>query len=494
MIAMLLAMLDNMIVGTAMPTIVGDLGGLSHIAWVVSAYTLATTAATPIWGKLGDMYGRKGMFMASIAIFLAGSALCGMAQDMTQLIAFRAVQGIGAGGLMVGAMAIIGDLIPPRERGRYQGYMAAVMPLAMIGGPLLGGFITDNLDWRWAFYVNLPLGAVALLVVGLTMKLPKHRLEARIDYLGAALLTAASVSVVLVTTWGGSQYAWGSPTILGLIALALVTVAGFVFAERRAAEPIIPLSLFRDRNFSLMMVIGFMAGFGMFGAVSYLPLFQQTVQGASATNSGLLLLPLMAGSLATSLIGGSLITRTGKYKLYPILGGVALTAGSVLLGTMGLETSTLTSAVYMAIFGIGLGFLMQTTMLIAQNSAPQRQMGVASSTATYFRTIGGSIGVSMLGAVFASRVQDTLVDRLGPVAGERLASGGGQLTPKMLAALPEPVRDAYLTAVTHGVQGLFWLGAVFMAVVVVVAIFVREVPLRSFDTPAPQPEAVPEKV
>ncbi|MDX6315063.1 MAG: hypothetical protein QOF44_4527, partial [Streptomyces sp.] len=281
MIAMLLAMLDNMIVGTAMPTIVGDLGGLNHLSWVVTAYTLATAASTPIWGKLGDMYGRKGVFMTSIVIFLIGSALSGMAQDMEQLIAFRAIQGLGAGGLMVGVMAIIGDLIPPRERGKYQGMIAGVMAVAMIGGPLVGGTITDNWGWRWSFYINLPLGAVALFMISAVLHLPKKRVEARIDYLGAALLTVGITSLVLLTTWGGNQYAWGSGQIIGLLVLGVAALAAFVYAETRAAEPVLPLHIFRSRNFSLISVIGFLVGFVMFGSMTFLPLFQQIVQGAS---------------------------------------------------------------------------------------------------------------------------------------------------------------------------------------------------------------------
>ena len=483
-IAMLLAMLDNMVVGTAMPTIVGELGGLTHLAWVVTAYTLATAVATPVWGKLGDLYGRKGVFMASIVVFLIGSALAGMAQSMGELIAFRGVQGLGGGGLMVGAMAIIGDLVPPRERGRYQGLMAGVMPLAMIGGPLLGGFFTDHLTWRWAFFVNLPLGAVALLVTALTMHLPKRRTSHRIDYLGVVLLTAGITTLILAATWGGIEYPWGSATIIGLVVASVVALVAFVLWELRATEPILPMRLFRNANFSLVSALGFLVGFAMFGAVTFLPQFQQLVQGASATNSGLLLLPLMAGMLVTTLVVGHLITRTGRYRVFPILGGLFMAAGMLLLGRLTVDTTMLTTSLYMIVLGVGMGFLMQNTMLIAQNSVELKDMGAASGTATLFRTIGGSLGVSLLGAIYSSRVTEGLTARLGP-RGEELAAGGTQLTPAMLKQLPDTVRDAFMHAVTSGVSSVFLWGAGFAAIAFAVAWFVREVPLRGGDESAP---------
>ncbi|PRX01251.1 UNVERIFIED_ORG: EmrB/QacA subfamily drug resistance transporter [Actinomadura viridilutea] len=479
MIGMLLAMLDNMVVGTAMPTIVGELGGLAHLSWVVTAYTLATAAATPIWGKLGDIYGRKGMFMASIALFLLGSALAGTAQSMGQLIAFRGVQGLGAGGLMVGAMAIIGDLVPPRERGRYQGLMAAVAPLAMIGGPLLGGFVTDHLNWRWAFYVNLPLGGAALVVTALTMHLPKRpRGASRIDYVGAALLTASIVCLSLMTSWGGTEYAWGSGVIIGLGAATAVTLALFVLWEMRAADPILPLRLFRNRNFSLASVLGFLVGFAMFGAVTFLPQYQQLVQGASATNSGLLLLPLMLGMLVTALVVGQLVTRTGRYRVYPIAGGLVMAVGMLLLSGLTVDSTRLTAALFMVVLGVGMGFLMQNTMLIAQNSVPMSDMGAASGAATLFRTIGGSLGVSILGAVYSHRLTGSLTDRLGERAGEALSNGGGQLTPALLKHLPANVRDTVEHAVTAGVHNVFLWAAGFAALAFVTAWFIRETPLR----------------
>ncbi|OAH10607.1 MDR family MFS transporter [Streptomyces jeddahensis] len=477
MIAMLLAMLDNMIIGTAMPTIVGELGGLEHLSWVVTAYTLATAASTPIWGKLGDMYGRKGVFLTSIVIFLIGSALSGMAQDMGQLIGFRAIQGLGAGGLMVGVMAIIGDLIPPRERGRYQGMMAGVMALAMIGGPLVGGTITDHLGWRWSFYINLPLGAVALAAVGTVLHLPKKRTQSRIDYLGAALLAVGITAIVLVTTWGGTEYAWGSAVIMELIGIGVASLVGFYFVQTKAAEPILPLHIFRSRNFTLMSVIGFVTGFVMFGAVLFLPLYQQSVQGASATNSGLLLLPMLLAMMVVSLIAGRVTTNTGRYKVFPVAGSVLMIAGLFLLAQMDTGTSRLTSGLYMAVLGAGMGFLMQITMLVAQNSVEMRDMGVASSSTTLFRTLGSSFGVAIMGALFNHRVQDVMAERAGDL-GSQITEKSAQLDAASLAKLPAAAREAYQHAVSAGTHSAFLLGSAVAAAALLAAVFVKEVPLR----------------
>ncbi|MEU1213530.1 MDR family MFS transporter [Streptomyces sp. NPDC005791] len=480
MITMLLAMLDNLIVGTAMPTIVGELGGMEHLAWVVTAYTLATAASTPIWGKLGDLYGRKGVFLTAIVIFLIGSMLSGMAQDMGQLIGFRAVQGLGAGGLMVGVMAILGDLVPPRERGRYQGMMAGVMAVAMIGGPLVGGAITDHLGWRWSFYINLPLGAVALAMVTAVLHLPrKERSKAKVDYLGAALLTVGITAIVLVTTWGGTEYAWSSAVIMELIALGVAALVGFLFVETKAAEPIMPLHIFRNRNFSLMSVVGFMTGFVMFGAVLFLPLYQQSVQGASATNSGLLLLPMLLAMMIVSLVAGRITTSTGKYKMFPILGSVLMVTGLFLLATMDTGTTRLTSGVYMAVLGAGMGFLMQITMLVAQNSVELRDMGVASSATTLFRTLGSSFGVAIMGALFTGRVQDEMAARGGGAVTESSA----QLDASSLAKLPDAAREAYEYAVASGTHIAFLVGGSVAVVALVAAFFVQEVPLRGTAKP-----------
>ncbi|MFF4777132.1 MDR family MFS transporter [Microtetraspora fusca] len=490
MLAIMLAMLDNMIVGTAMPRIVGELNGLEYFTWVTTAYVLGTTVSTPIWGKLGDLYGRKSIFLASIVIFLVGSALCGMAgsslfggteDGMIELIAFRAVQGLGAGGLMVNAMAIVGDLVPPRERGQYQGIMAAIMSLAMIAGPLVGGFITDHLNWRWAFYVNLPIGGVALLWLILKLHLPKHRTEHRIDWLGAAVLTVGITAIVLITSWGGQQhgYPWGSWQILSLAALAVVSLAIFLPIEKRAAEPIMPLHVFANRNFSLISALGFLLGFAMFGAISFLPLFQQTVQGATATNSGLLLLPMMGASMIVSLFVGRAITKTGKYKIYPVVGGAIMAVGAWLLSLQDAKTSTLTTGVYIAVLGLGMGFLMQTTMLIAQNSVEQKDLGVASSASTFFRSIGGSFGISLFGAIFNNKLTEQLTAKLGPEMADKVASSGGRMNPAQLAQLPPQMKDGILGALADSISGVFGWSVLFAVLVPVIAIFIKEVPLRS---------------
>ncbi|MFE6888147.1 MDR family MFS transporter [Streptomyces sp. NPDC057694] len=488
-IAMLLAMLDNMIVAPALPTIVGDLGGLEHLAWVTTGYVLASTVSTPIWGKLGDLLGRRITFLSSIAIFLLGSVLCGMAQNMGELVAFRAVQGLGAGGLMVGVMAVLADIVPPRDRSKYQGVMMAVMPVAMIGGPLVGGFITDHLSWRWAFYVNLPLGIVALLVCWFTLaKLPRGTGRVRIDWLGTALLTIWITALVLITTWGGSEYDWTSGVILGLSALTVAAFVGFVMVERRVAEPIMPLSVFANRNFTLAGALSFVVGFAMFGGITLLPQFQQYVQGSSATNSGLLLMPMMIAAMVLSLAGGALTSKTGHYKSLPIVGSITMTVGLGLFATMGTGTTRFTTGVYMVVLGIGMGCLMQTTMLIAQNSAPIKDMGAATGAATFLRNMGGSLGVSLLSTLYTTTLTDTFADNAGSAAS---GTGGSiaSMTPGMLHQLPASVQHAFQDGVSDGIGSAFTWGAAVAVVGIVIAFFIRQVPLRGFagaeETPAP---------
>ncbi len=503
MIAILLAMLDNMIVSTALPRIVGDFGGLQHFTWVVTAYVLGTTVSTPLWGKLGDLYGRKGVFLTSIVLFLAFSALCGMSgstlfggpdNGMMQLIAFRALQGLGAGGLMVGAMAIIGDLVPPRERGRYQGMMASVMAVAMVAGPLAGGFITDHLSWRWAFYVNLPLGGVALLFLISTLHLPKYRTEHRIDWLGAALLSIGITALVLITTWGGNEYAWGSAQLIGLAVVAVVSLVAFGFVERRAPEPIVSLALFKSRNFALISGVGFLLGFAMFGAMNFIPLFQQTVQGSSATNSGLLLLPLMLGMMVVSIVVGRVITSTGRYRIFPIAGGVVMVAGLGLLTMVDVDTTKLQLAGFMVVLGVGMGGLMQTSMLIAQNSVEQRDLGAASGAATFFRSIGGSFGVALFGAIFANRLEDSLVARFGQAGAGQFSKGGagGGVNPTGIKALPANIREGLLSSLADAISGVFGWVVIFAVLVPVLAWFIKEIPLRGSGPSEPATEQAAE--
>jgi EmrB/QacA subfamily drug resistance transporter len=476
-IAMLLAMLDNMIVAPALPTIVGDLGGLNHLAWVTTAYILATTIATPIWGKLGDLYGRRITFVSAVALFLVGSALCGMAQNMIELVAFRAIQGLGAGGLIVGVLSIVGEMIPPRDRSKYQGVMMAVMPVAMIGGPLIGGTITDHLSWRWAFYVNLPLGAVALVVCWLTLaKLPRGTGHARIDWLGTALLTVWITSLVLITTWGGTQYDWASPQIAGLAALTIAGLVAFILVQGRTAEPIMPLRVFRNRNFNLAGGLAFISGFALFGAIGYLPQYQQFVQGASATNSGLLLMPMMIAVMVVSLAAGRVISKTGRYRIFPIAGSILVATGMLLFSTVDVTTSQTTTALYMVLLGAGMGGLMQTSTLIAQNSLEPRDMGAGTGASTFLRNMGSSLGVSILGALYAHHLTDSLAHS---ASGAGTASGSiSSMTPEALRALPAAARQVFQLAVTDGITALFVWGSVVAALGVVVALFVRHVPLR----------------
>ena len=489
LLAIMLAMLDQLIVGTALPRIVGDLGGVAHLSWVVTAYVLASTITTPLYGKLGDMYGRKKLFMTAIVIFLAGSALAGLSQSMAMLITFRAIQGLGAGGLMVSAIAIIGDLVSPRERGQYMGYIMAVMMIATIGGPLLGGWITESFSWRWIFYINLPIGGIALAYLAVTLKLPKRHIEHRVDYLGAALLAVAATAVVLGATWGGTQYAWLSPQILGLGTVAVLAVASFIWVESRAAEPILPLHIFRNRNFSLVSALSFLAGLAMFGAITFLPLYQQTVQGASPTVSGLLLTPLMVGVMITSLISGQVTTRTGRYRALPIMGAAGMAIGMYLLSMLGVNTSRLTSALFMLVLGLGMGFLMQLTTLLAQNSVEPRDIGVASSSRLFFQQIGGSLGVAAFGAVFARRLQDALTTVSPNV---HIAASGGQLNPATVKALPPAVQHDVFYAIAHAVQGVFLYAVPATVLAFVLTWFLKEVPLRG-RAPADEP-AAPELV
>ncbi len=476
LLAILLAMLDNLIVSTALPRIVGDLGGVAHLSWVVTAYILASTVTTPFYGKLGDMYGRKKFFVAAIVIFLVGSALSGLSQSMAELIAFRALQGLGAGGLMVGAMATLGDIVSPRERGRYMGYMMVVMMLATIAGPLLGGFITTSFSWRWIFYINLPVGGAALVYLLATLHVPARKVRHKVDYLGGSLLAVAATALILLATWGGTQYAWGSAQIIGL---ALVTVAAgvaFGLTEARAAEPMLPLHVFRNRNFSNSMVLTFLTGLAMFGAMTFLPLYQQTVQGESPTVSGLMLTPMMLGSTVTSMLAGQVTTRTGRYKIFPILGGGLMAVAMYLLTGLDTGTSRFTSAIYYAVLGLGLGFLMQMVSLIAQNSVEQRDMGVASSARMFFQQIGASLGVAAFGAIFARRLTSSLATAAG--SGVHISTSGGQLDPATVDSLPAPVRHDVFFAIAHAIQVVFIWAVPAAVLVFVLAWFVKEVPLR----------------
>jgi EmrB/QacA subfamily drug resistance transporter len=408
LLVMLLAALDSTIVATALPTIVKELGGLDHISWVVTAYLLAQTIVTPIYGKLGDLYGRKRVLQFAIVIFLIGSALCGLSQTMTHLILFRAIQGFGGGGLMVTTQAVVGDIIPPRDRGRYQGIFGAAFGVASIAGPLLGGYFTTNLTWRWIFYINLPLGILALVVLAATLPAQSSYLSHAVDYVGAALLAAALAAVVLVTDLGGTEYPFSSPFMIGLIVIAVMALVAFLFVERRAEEPILPLHLFRIRDVWVTSVVGLIIGFALLGSVTYLPLFLQIVKGLSPTASGLRMVPLMGGTLVTSILAGQIVSRTGRYKIFPIIGTTMVTLSLFLISRMTMETSIFTASLYMLLLGLGLGFVMQVLIIAVQNVVDYHDLGVATSNAILFRFIGGSLGTSLLGAVLATQLNKNI--------------------------------------------------------------------------------------
>ncbi|MFH8482264.1 DHA2 family efflux MFS transporter permease subunit [Streptomyces sp. NPDC018055] len=483
LLGMLLAALDQTIVSTALPTIVSELGGLDHLSWVVTAYLLAATAATPLWGKLGDQYGRKKLFQTAIVIFLIGSALCGMAQNMPQLIGFRALQGLGGGGLMVLSMAIVGDLVTPRERGKYQGLFGAVFGATSVLGPLLGGFFTQHLSWRWVFYVNLPIGVVALLVIAAVLHIPVRREKHTIDYLGTFLIASVATCLILVASLGGTTWAWASAQIIVLAVLAVVLLIAFVAVERRAAEPVLPLKLFRIRTFSLVAVISFVIGFAMFGAMTYLPTFLQVVHGITPTMSGVHMLPMVLGLLLTSTASGQIVSRTGRWKVFP-LAGTALTAvGLLLLHRLTPDSSTWDMSLCFFVFGAGLGLVMQVLVLVVQNAVSYQDLGVATSGATFFRSIGASFGVAIFGTLFTNRLTGQL-DRA--LAGRSVPPGADAerlaADPRAIQMLPADLRPTILEAYSTSITDVFLYAAPVVLIAFVLAWFLREDKLRGSVT------------
>ncbi|WP_373563607.1 MFS transporter [Streptomyces composti] len=486
MLALLLAALEQMIVATALPKIVGDLHGLDKMSWAITAYLLTATVGLPIYGKLGDLLGRKGVFQFAIVVFVLGSALAGRARTMDQLIAFRAVQGVGAGGLMIGVQAIIADIVPARERGRFMGLIGAAFGLASVAGPLLGGYFTDSLTWRWCFYINVPFGLVTLLVVGLVLKLPKPAVRPRLDMLGCLLLTAGSTCLLLLSAWGGTEYAWDSRVILGLGAGAVASTVLFLVVEKFAVEPLMPLRLFRDSVFNVTSLVGLVIGVGLFGAASYLPTYLQMVDGATATESGLLMLPMMAGVVVASVVTGQLISSTGRYRIHPILGTALSVVGMWLLSRLDTGTPRLHYSIWMAVLGTGIGMVMPVLILAVQNSVRPADLGTATSAHNYFRQIGGSVGAAVFGTLFADRLTDALAERLPAHAGHGLPDPES-ITPQLVHSLPPELREPYIQAYADAMPRIFLYLVPVLVLGLLIAFFLKEKPLVSHNTPLADP-------
>ncbi|MEU2657079.1 MFS transporter [Streptomyces sp. NPDC007325] len=495
MLALLLAALEQMIVATALPKIVGELQGLDRMSWAITAYLLTSTIGLPVYGKLGDLLGRKSVFLFAIVVFVIGSGLAGWSRSMDELIAFRALQGVGAGGLMIGVQAIIADIVPARERGRYMGLIGAAFGLASVAGPLLGGFFTDHVSWRWCFYFNVPFGLVTLAVVAAVLKLPKPKARGRFDVLGTLLLATASTCLVLLTSWGGTEYDWDDRVIIALGCGAAGTVLLFLVVEHFAPEPLIPLRLFRDSVFNVTALVGAVVGIALFGAASYLPSFLQMVEGATATESGLLMLPLMGGIVLASVVSGQLISRTGRYRIYPVIGSALAVLGMGLLSRMDIGTPRLTHSLWQAVLGTGIGLIMPVLILAVQNSVRPADLGTATSAHNYFRQIGGSVGAAIFGTVFAARLDDALADRLPAVQGSG-AHGAAlppaeAITPQTVHALPPALRDLYIQAYADAMPRVFLYLVPVLVLGLVLAFFLKEQPLVSHHTPAPEATDIP---
>jgi EmrB/QacA subfamily drug resistance transporter len=478
MLGMLLSALDQTIVATALPTIVGELGGLEHLSWIITAYLLTSTTSMPLYGKLSDLFGRKLLFQFAIVVFLVGSALSGAAQSMLQLIGSRAVQGLGAGGIITMSQAMIGDILSPRDRGRYQGYMGTVFAIASVAGPLLGGLFTDHLTWRWVFYINLPLGLLALVVTQTVLRLPFRRQKHPIDYLGSALMVGGLSSLLLVTSWGGTQYAWWSPEIIGLSVAGVLLLCLFLIQESRAPEPLLPLRLFSEQVFRVGAVIMFVLGLAMFGTVAFLPLYLQVVDGVSATMSGLRLAPLMLGVVVTSVLSGRMISKTGKYRFYPITGTAITTLGLFLLSRLNAGSGLLEESAYMVVLGIGLGMIMQVIVLAVQNAVAYRDLGAATAGANLFRSLGAAFGVAIFGSILNNRL-DYYLPRLVPTASlHGISRAALTASPAQLRMLPAPVLHGVIDAFSRSLSTVFLWAVPITLLAFLASWLLREIPLR----------------
>ncbi len=477
---MLLSSLDQTIVSTAMPTIVGQLGGVEHQVWLTTAYLLATTIVMPVYGKFGDVLGRRSLFLIAIALFTIASAGAAFSTDFTQLIVWRAVQGLGGGGLMILSQAIIADIVPASERGKYLGPLGAVFGLSAVGGPLLGGFFVDHLTWQWAFYINIPVGIAAFAIAWFTLRLPSKKATAPIDILGVVLLSAFTTCLIFFTDFGGdSAHGWDAIETwlfgIGMLVAALL----FVLVESRAKDPIIPLHLFKNPIFVNATAIGLTLGLGMFAAIGFVPTFLQMSSGTSAAASGLLMLPMMAGLIGTSIASGIIITRTGRYKIFPIIGTLVTGAAMVAMTTLAAETPIWLICVYLFFFGAGLGLIMQVVVLVVQNAVPAAEIGTATSTNNYFREVGASLGVAVFGTIFTTRLTENLTDVFASAgaSAEDAANSTATLDPQTLASLPDAVRDGIVTAYADSLAPVFWYLLPFVAIAFILSLFLKEIPL-----------------
>jgi EmrB/QacA subfamily drug resistance transporter len=485
MTVMLLASLDQTIVATALPTIVGELHGVSHMAWVTTAYILAATISMPVYGRVGDLIGRKTLFLSAISVFLVGSAVAGMAQNMTVLILGRGIQGLGGGGLMILSQTIIADLVPPRQRAKYMAPIGAVFGLSAVAGPLLGGWFTDSIGWRWAFWINLPVGLFALAVCSVALRLPRRAVKVSLDYLGIALMAAAVTCTVLVATWGGTTYEWSDPVILWLAVGGVAAWVLFFAAQRRAAEPVIPLWLFRSRIFNLATLIALIVvGVGMFAVIGYLPTYLQMVYGYGATESGLLLIPMVVGIMAAALPSGQLISKTGRYKIFPIVGSAIVAGTSLLMSTLDVDTSVVVLCAYVFLLGAGIGLLMQTLVLAVQNDFPTANVGTATSANNFFREIGATLGTAAVGAIFSNRLTTQLTDTLPP-QGAGAVGDVNSLTPTMVHTLPKELQDTIVAAYQHALVPVFAYLAPVFVIGLVLAFILPEKKLADTNEPEP---------